>query len=283
VRRMALGAALPAVALATAGASTARSLGTLSLHATFIGTPVQEVGCPAGTPDTTSCVAAAGKGLVPGLGRVMETFTEMIVSSSATCSHTTFAPAAITVAGKSEIDATITDAYQCDPPNEQSATDSFTITGGSGAYSGASGSGQLEFTAFHPTGATSATETHRWSGTVSVPTLDFDTAAPTIVGARNLLVRTKGPTLGCASTSPRTTRSTERSPPPARRAAVPCSASDAPASPARRPTRAQTQGRPASRSRSSTYAAEHGPAEAVRAARASALRSRRRARLSRKS
>jgi hypothetical protein len=168
--------------------ASGRSLSTLSLHAA-LGSVVAGTDCPAGTPNTTSCYSDHGTGLVPGLGSVSETFEEMI-SGASSCTHTTFGPAVLEVAGKGELDATVTDPNTCDPPLTSSVSAPFTITGGTGPYAGATGSGTLTFSDFQATGGSSAKETHTWVGQVAA-SADFDTTAPTISGARPILARTR--------------------------------------------------------------------------------------------
>jgi HYR domain len=67
-------------------------------------------------------------------------------------------------------------------------TQSFTITGGSGVYAGASGSGEVNHDAHRLTSGHAA-GTDTWAGTLVVPSLDFDLVAPTIRGAVNKAVR----------------------------------------------------------------------------------------------
>jgi hypothetical protein len=161
---------------------------TLQLRGTFKGIATV-VACGAGTPTTTVCVDTTGSGAVPGLGKATESFSEML-TGSATCMHTGFGQAVIEVAGKGELDATLTDPATCDPPIGSSDTATFAIAGGSGPYAGATGSGTLTFTDFRATGATTATETHLWVGQIAAGT-DFDTTPPAITGAKPIAIKTK--------------------------------------------------------------------------------------------
>jgi hypothetical protein len=65
------------------------------------------------------------------------------------------------------------------------ATETFTITGGSGVYAGASGGGTVEI---HSSAATGG-GTDVWTGTLIVPGYSFDLTPPTIQGAKNRTVR----------------------------------------------------------------------------------------------
>jgi HYR domain len=59
----------------------------------------------------------------------------------------------------------------------------FTITGGTGAYEGASGSGTVERSVSAGLG------TERWTGTLVVPGVEFDVTPPTLSGARSKTVQ----------------------------------------------------------------------------------------------
>jgi HYR domain-containing protein len=59
----------------------------------------------------------------------------------------------------------------------------FTITGGTGAYQGATGSGTVERSLSGGFGV------ERWTATLTVPGLEFDTAPPAIIGAVSKTVR----------------------------------------------------------------------------------------------
>ena len=68
----------------------------------------------------------------------------------------------------------------------------FTVTGGTGIYAGASGSGTFS----HRARVLEDGKIHGvegWTGTLGVPGLDFDTSRPTIRGATNKLVKVNRP------------------------------------------------------------------------------------------
>jgi HYR domain len=176
-------AAAPAVE-----AQNARSLDTLNLdgvfHVTFEG-----AACPAGTPNPSHCYLWAGPGLVPGLGQTRESYLVIVDDWGSACAHAHWTWTA-TVTGKGEIEA----AMQIPGCANQSSPDNvpatFTITGGSGTYAGATGSGTL---ASKPTetGFGSGTSIDTWRGTLAVSGLSFDTTPPTLTGARNLRLKAK--------------------------------------------------------------------------------------------
>jgi hypothetical protein len=84
----------------------------------------------------------------------------------------------LVVSGKGEIRFTLTDGAQCvglEPVRNE--PQSFTITGGTGRFASASGSGRVE----HSFSAGAGTDT--WAGTLTVPGLAFDLAPPKLIGA----------------------------------------------------------------------------------------------------
>jgi len=166
--------------------------GTLALHAELalqstIGT------CPAGTPDGISCWLTTGTGVVRGLGKVSEAYIRRVQQDPPDCGPDTFRllsqTVALTVGGKGEIDI-------ANPPSAQCLTRSsldvpifppFTVTGGSGDYAGASGAGTL--TQVSRITGPDRVGTDTWSGTLTVPGLDFDVTPPLLQGALDRLVR----------------------------------------------------------------------------------------------
>jgi hypothetical protein len=90
------------------------------------------------------------------------------------------------VVGKGEIHVALADGARCiEMEPLRNEPQSFAITGGTGAYARASGSG----TAQRAISSGSGTET--WIGTLAVPGLEFDLTRPTIAGAENKVVRAK--------------------------------------------------------------------------------------------
>lgn len=117
-----------------------------------------------------------------GLGRVSERYTAFDDEADPGCRHSSWAPVVITVAGKGEIDASLSATARCDPAQQFIGSASFTITGGTGRYDGATGSG----TQSAGTGALD-----RWDGTLTVPGLMFDTTPPAIHGATSKTARVR--------------------------------------------------------------------------------------------
>ena len=90
----------------------------------------------------------------------------------------------LVVAGKGEIHFAVADGARCieQEPLRNEPQD-FTITGGTGTYDGASGSGTLERAVSAGFGM------ERWIGTLVVPGLEFNVMPPTLNGARSKTVR----------------------------------------------------------------------------------------------
>jgi hypothetical protein len=135
-------AAFAAVALtlaAGASGSPNRASGTLQLDARFAVKWQGGAVCPEGTSATFICYEYVGDSVVSGVGHVTVRYTKTFDNNfSVGCVHTLPA-AVIEVAGKGTINVSMV-GPECEslPP----ALSSFeaTITGGSGAYAGASGS-----------------------------------------------------------------------------------------------------------------------------------------------
>jgi hypothetical protein len=169
--------------------STAET-GTLALHAIFKMVS-GDVPCPPGTPDNIGCHPRTGEGIAPGLGAVSESYVERVEASPAECpgEYRAFAQTArFAVAGRGEIDLAVAASSECSTPaGVLNSPRSFTITGGAGAYAGASGSGTVRRNAYAT--ATGAAGTDTWIGTLIVPGLTFPVTPPTLSGAVNKTVR----------------------------------------------------------------------------------------------
>ena len=157
MRRIALLLGLAAIAGAAAwvaaGWSTPLASGTLNLRGTLLVISTPLAACPSGAPaDASGCRARTGKGSFSGLGSVSETYTWFYRLGPPTCPTTDVGKPLATsgrlvVAGKGEIIFALADGKRCveEEPMRNESQD-FAITGGTGAYSGASGSGTLRST-----------------------------------------------------------------------------------------------------------------------------------------
>ena len=180
---------LLAAAVGSLAVAHADSVGTLQVSRALLTTRFDDVACPAGTPATTSCFRNVGGGVVAGLGKVTTAFTFIYDGFGSACGHV-HAEIPILVAGKGEIDLAMTSTGCIDPADPGHFVDSaVTVSGGSGLYANASGSGVLDTTSRH--GAATNTGTQRWTGTLNVPGLTFDTTPPQIAAAKSRVVKTR--------------------------------------------------------------------------------------------
>ena len=178
--------ALLSLAVASPSRAEPRATGTLELRASL--RLVSNLGdCPPGFA-ADACAPRTGEGSVPGLGSVTETYTWSYRMGPPTCPAGVGKPLATTgrlvVAGKGEIHFAVADGARCiDQEPLRNEPQDFTITGGTGSYERASGSGRLE----RAVSAGFGRET--WIGTLVVPGLEFDVMPPTLSGARSKSVR----------------------------------------------------------------------------------------------
>ena len=181
-----LTAALFAV-FAGAQSSSPFAAGNLTLRAT-LATTSDPIDCPAAWADADACFARAGKGTARGLGSVTDAYNWAFRIGPPTCPASVGKPLATTgrllVAGKGELHFALADGAQCiDIEPVHNMPQDFTITGGTGSYEGASGSGHVERALSGGVG------TETWIGTVVAPGLEFDLTPPTFVGATPKSVR----------------------------------------------------------------------------------------------
>jgi hypothetical protein len=152
--------------------------------------------CPAGTPRLYECFARTGEAIVPGLGTVEESYAYVLENAPAGCTappgaesvRLPPATARLTVPGKGEIAARTSGTGCLSRSGTLTASEPFTITGGSGAYAGASGGGTVTTVSFGPPAFTGV---DTWTGTLFVPGLQFDLTAPTINGALDKTIRVR--------------------------------------------------------------------------------------------
>jgi hypothetical protein len=155
-----------------------------------------ETPCPTGTPTTFQCFARTGSAVVPGLGAMQESHNYVLENGPAGCVPSPGADAVrlipstvvLTIAGKGAVDLSTSGTGCLSRDGTLIATETFTITGGSGAYAGASGGGTVE-THFNAPGTSTFRGADIWAGTLIVPGYPFDLTPPTIKGAKNRTVR----------------------------------------------------------------------------------------------
>jgi hypothetical protein len=191
LRRALLATSIAAVAfLVTAPSSAPLAAGSLNLGGTLTMVSV-DAPCPAGMLATTLCHSRSARGVVSGLGEVTQAY--MYNGEFALCPQGDVKilgyTASFTVAGKGEIHIVVADAPTCLTANEAAlnATQSFTVTGGTGIYAGASGSGRVERVARFASAGAVGRDT--WIGTLVVPGVEFDVTPPTFSGATPKTVR----------------------------------------------------------------------------------------------
>jgi HYR domain len=180
-------------ALVSQASGRSLAVGSLALQ-TAISTSNTDTPCPAGSPTNFECFARTGDAVVPGLGAVHESRDYVLEVAPAGCVPIPGADAVrrvpstavLTIAGKGSVDLS-TGGTGCLSllVGALIATETFTITGGSGVYAGASGGGTVEVHSSPPSGGGADI----WTGTLIVPGYSFDLTPPTIKGAKNRTVR----------------------------------------------------------------------------------------------
>jgi hypothetical protein len=176
------------VQVASGVAKTGAAMGSLTFEAVLRMT--SRLGpCPPGSPpDADLCAARTGSGAVRGLGEVSETYTFFVQEGD--CDRVFETTVRLEVAGKGELQLAV-DRYRGECISSAlNLSRAFTITGGSGIYAGASGGGTVTHQASY-TGGGGAGGTDTWTGTLSVPGLEFDVTPPTLSGAVNKTVRAR--------------------------------------------------------------------------------------------
>lgn len=166
------------------GTGTAATLplnGTLSLLSRMAGA------CPSGTGENVVCPARTGTGVVRGLGRVSESYAFLVDVMPSSCPGGSVKilsyPARWVVAGKGEIHFALHARPECIGSDiGYNADQQYTVTGGTGMFAGASGTGTADRSLSQTNEGAAGRET--WTGTLDVPGLEFDLTRPTIAGAR---------------------------------------------------------------------------------------------------
>jgi HYR domain len=176
-----------AVLVASVPVAAARTTGTLTLSHAVLAGSVNQVDCPAGTDPTTACFQIGGKDVVAGLGVVSDHYALFVEDPDSSCERWHSSPV-LSVRGKGEIHLSVRPPNGCVVPTTGVLNGSlvFTVTGGSGAYAGATGQGTFE-TRGGP--GTTGRNTDTLVGNLTVPGLVFDTTRPVLRGAVSKTVR----------------------------------------------------------------------------------------------
>jgi hypothetical protein len=131
-------------------------------------------------------------GTAQGLGSVTEDYVWSFRKGPPTCTANLGKPLATTgrlrVAGKGELHFALADGAECvdvEPVALERMPQDFTITGGTGPFRGASGSGRVERALAFGVGV------ETWTGTVAAPGVEFDLTPPTRTGATPKTVRAR--------------------------------------------------------------------------------------------
>jgi hypothetical protein len=159
----------------------ARTTGTLTLAHAVLAGGVNQVDCPIGTDPTAACFQISGTGIVPGLGVVSDQYLLVVEDPDSSCERWHSSPV-LKVRGKGTIDLSVRPPSGCVVPTTGVNNGSlvFTVTGGSGAYAGASGQGTFE-TRGGP--GSTGRNTDTLGGSLTVAGLVFDRTPPVLSGA----------------------------------------------------------------------------------------------------
>jgi hypothetical protein len=184
--------AFVATALPRAAHGDAAATGTFALR---FEVPVRDTDteCPAGNPVNVECQARTGTAVVRGLGAVAESYAFLVENAPAGCTAPALGDVVrllpstvrLVVAGKGEIDISTGGTGCVGRSTTEQASESFTITGGSGVYADAAGGGTVTTISYGPP---SLTGNDTWAGTLVVPGLDFDLTPPALTGAHSKTV-----------------------------------------------------------------------------------------------
>ena len=194
-----LGALVGVMAIALVGgiawAGSQSAAATLNMNASL--RLVSILGpCPPGV-SATGCAARTSRGPFAGLGQVTGTYAFLIDVGPPTCANgwgkAQAYPVRFAIASKGEIHFELAAGAQCVNEDTEFAaraqTQGFTVTGGTGIYAGASGTGIVSRSL--ATTGTGSAGTETWTGTLTVAGLEFDLTQPTLTGATSKTVRAK--------------------------------------------------------------------------------------------
>lgn len=173
-------------ATAAAVSGLERGAGSLGLTATLKLVSTLDGSCPPGVSNTTECPSRRGSGRVAGLGDVTVRYSYLADLGHPSCSGGSVKileyPVRLTVKSKGDLEIAVAARPDClSPAAGLSAAQSFTITGGTGVYAGASGSGTVSRSLSQTSSGAAGPET--WKGTLTVAELEFDVTRPVLSGA----------------------------------------------------------------------------------------------------
>lgn len=184
--------------LVFAGLAPGRAAATFPLHVEILWSG-DDAACPPGLyAPTVQCHPHPGGPIaVPGLGFVTQEYLYPVETAPGpACADGLYVmgyTARLRVEGKGEIHLSLGPVNGClhGPPEDSvlTPTQPFTITGGTGVYASASGSGILTRANPTRTPAGHGSATDIWSGTLVVPGLEFDLTPPMISGAVHKVVK----------------------------------------------------------------------------------------------
>jgi hypothetical protein len=173
--------------LADVDSSSSSAAGVLTFRATLSVTS-NPITCPPkwmGGGET--CARRTGTGNTPGLGTVTEKYDWAFRVGPPSCPGNLSRPLATTgsllVTSKGGLEFALTDGAPCVEMEPHLMPQDFTITGGTGAYEGASGSGHVERALSGGVG------NEIWIGTLVAPNAEFDLTPPRFAGAAPKTVR----------------------------------------------------------------------------------------------
>lgn len=199
-RRVLAGAALTALVIAGAAlvplaAGSAAATYSLQAKVPWQGVPAR---CGGSYPTSVTCYGhPGGRVAVPGLGVVSQSYAYPVETNPGPACSGGFQvlpySARLVVSGKGALSLAVDAAEGClqGPPSDTvlGPTQTFRVTGGSGLYAGASGSGVLSRTRIGRQSSGHGFGTDVWRGTLVVPGLVFDLRPPRITGAVARVVR----------------------------------------------------------------------------------------------
>jgi hypothetical protein len=148
--------------------------------------------CPSGYPSTAECHSRpGGPAAVPGLGVVSQSYVAAVDLAPVGCPPGTQKilsyPSRLIVKDRGQISIAVAASSTCADEGVPllSVAQGFTITGGTGDFAGASGSGVVSRT---HAGCCPGFGTDNWNGTITAPGFVVDLTPPTIKGAHNRVV-----------------------------------------------------------------------------------------------